>query len=93
MMADYFDAFLHLANWGTPDVPRPPDRARHTEIAGQYCYTDAASLIETDDHLIISLYADRDPDDSWDETTGELGAMVAARSELLGGDHRLLYLA
>jgi hypothetical protein len=28
-----------------------------------------------------------------DETTGELGSMVAARSELLGGDHRLLYLA
>jgi len=64
-----------------------------TELAGQYCYTDAASLIETDDHLIISLYADRDPDDYWDETTGELGSMVAARSELLGGDHRLLYLA
>jgi hypothetical protein len=39
------------------------------------------------------LYADRDPDDYWDETTGELGAIVAARSELLGGDHRLLYLA
>jgi hypothetical protein len=94
MMADYFDAFLYLANWGTRHLMiRVPRAALDTELAGQYCYTDAASLIETDDHLIISLYADRDPDDSWDETTGELGGMVAARSELLGGDHRLLYLA
>jgi hypothetical protein len=94
MMADYFDAFLYLANWGTRHLMiRVPRAALDTELAGQYCYTDAASLIETDDHLIISLYADRDPDDSWEETTGELGGMVAARSELLGGDHRLLYLA
>jgi hypothetical protein len=94
MMADYFDAFLYLANWGTRHLMfRIPRTALDTEYAGQYCYTDAASLIETDDHLIVSLYADRDPDDSWYETTGELGGMVAARSELLGGDHRLLYLA
>jgi len=94
MMAAYFDAFLHLANWGTRHLMfRVPRTVLDTELAGQYCYTDATSLIETDDHLIISLYADRDPDDSWDETTGELGAMIAARSELLGGDHRLLYLA
>jgi hypothetical protein len=94
MMADYFDAFLYLANWGTRHLMfRIPRTALDTEHAEQYCYTDAASLIETDDHLILSLYADRDPDDSWDETTGELGGMVAARSELLGGDHRLLYLA
>jgi hypothetical protein len=94
IMADYFDAFLYLANWGTRHLMfRMPRTALDTEYAGQYCYTDAASLIETGDHLIVSLYADRDPDDSWDETTGELGGMVAARSELLGGDHRLLYLA
>ena len=94
MMASYFDAFLYLANWGTRHLMfRVPRAALDTEYAEQYCYTDAASLIETDDHLIISLYADRDPDDSWDETAGELGGMVAARSELLGGDHRLLYLA
>jgi hypothetical protein len=62
------------------------------ETADLYCYTDAASLIETKDHLIVSLYADRDPDDYWDETHGELGTMVQARSELAAGDLRLLYL-
>lgn len=94
MMASYFDAFLYLANWGTRRLMfRVPKAALDTAYAEQYCYTDAASLIETDAHLIISLYADREPDDYWDETAGELGGMVAARSELLGGDHRLLYLA
>lgn len=94
MMASYFDAFLYLANWGTRHLMfRVPKAALDTGHAEQYCYTDAASLIETDDHLIISLYADREPDDYWDETAGDLGSMVAARSELLAGDHRLLYLA
>jgi hypothetical protein len=94
MMASYFDAFLYLANWGTRHLMfRVPRTTLDTEYAEQYCYTEAASLIETDDHLIISLYADREPDDSWDETAGELAGMVAARSELMAGDHRLLYLA
>ena len=94
MMASYFDAFLYLANWGTRHLMfHVPKATLDTEHAEQYCYTDAASLIETDDHLIVSLYADREPDDYWDETAGELGSMIAARSELLAGDHRLLYLA
>ena len=68
MMADYFDAFLYLANWGTRHLMfRIPRAALDTEYAEQYCYTDAASLIETDDHLIISLCADHDPDD-YDDT-------------------------
>jgi hypothetical protein len=94
MMARYFDAFLYLANWGSRHLMfRLPQTALDTDLAEQYCYTDAASLIQTGDHLIISLFADRDPDDFWDEMAGELGGMVAARSELLSGDHRLLYLA
>ena len=94
MMARYFDAFLYLTNWGTRHLMfRVPKAALDTECAEQYCYTDAASLIETDEHLIISLCPEREPDDDGDESAGELGSMVAARSELLAGDHRLLYLA
>lgn len=50
MMASYFDAFLFLANWGTRHLMfRIPRIALDAEYAGQYCYTGAASLIETDD--------------------------------------------
>lgn len=60
--------------------------------AGLYCAADAASLFGTDDHLIVSLYADREPDDCWAEANGQLAAVVQARSELAAGDLRLLYL-
>jgi hypothetical protein len=77
MMERYFDAFLYLANWGTRQLMfRLPRGTLDEKTAELYCYTDAASLTETDDHLIISLYADRDPDDEWLEPGGELAAMV-----------------
>ena len=94
MMERYFDAFLYLANWGTRQVMlRLPREMLDLETAAQYCGTDTASLTETDSHLILSLYVDREPDDDWDEPGGQLAAMVQARSELAAGDLRLLYLA
>ena len=93
MVERYFDAFLYLANWGTRRLMfRLPRGVLDAEAAGLCCYTDAASVIETEDHLIVSLYADRDPDDDWEEPGGQLAAMVQARSELAAGDLRLLYL-
>jgi hypothetical protein len=93
MVERYFDAFLYLANWGTQRLMfRLPRGVLDAEAAGLCCYTDAASVIETEDHLIVSLYADRDPDDDWVEPDGQLAAMVQARSELAAGDLRLLYL-
>jgi hypothetical protein len=94
MMGRYFDAHLYFANWGTRRlVLRVPRAALDTETAQQYVYAeDVASLSETEEHLIIDLYADRDPDDFWDETP-ELSSMVEARSGLMAGDMRLLYLA
>ena len=67
-MERYFDAFLYLANWGTRHLMfRLPREVLDAETADLSCYTDAASLLETKDHLTVSLYADRDPDDYWEE--------------------------
>ena len=66
MVERYFDAFLYLANWGTRRLMfRLPRRMLDAETAKQYCHTDTASIIETDSHLILRLYLDRDPDDYW----------------------------
>jgi hypothetical protein len=63
MVERYFDAFLYLANWGTRRLMlRLPRGMLDAETARQYCYTDTASIIETDTHLILSLYLHRDPD-------------------------------
>ncbi|HUY50385.1 MAG TPA: hypothetical protein VMV92_32545 [Streptosporangiaceae bacterium] len=94
LMERYFDAFLYLANWGTRRLMfRFPRALLDAEVARQYCHTDAASVIETSDHVIISLYLDRDPDNYWVEADDRLGPMVQARSDLATGDLRLLYLA
>jgi hypothetical protein len=95
MVERYFDAFLYLANWGTRRLMlRLPRGVLDAETARQYCYTDTASIIETDTHLILSLYLDRDPDQYREEEPGrELAAMAQVRSELGAGDLRLLYLA
>ncbi|MGH3196565.1 MAG: hypothetical protein ACRDOH_07925 [Streptosporangiaceae bacterium] len=93
LMERYFDAFCYLANWGTRRLMfRFPRALLDAEAARKYCHTDAASVIVTDDHVIISLYLDRDPGD-WVEGDGQLGTMVQARSDLAAGDLRLLYLA
>lgn len=95
MVKEYFDAFLYLANWGTRQVMfRLPRGVLDPETARPYCFTDTASLIETDGHLILSLNVDQEEaDDDWDEPGGQLAVMVQARSELAAGDLRLLYLA
>jgi len=84
---------LYLANWGTRRLMlRLPRGVLDEQTAGLYCHTDAASLIETAGHLIVSLYADRDLDGYWEGPGGQLAAMVPARSALAAGDLRLLYL-
>lgn len=94
MMEQYFDAHLYFANWGTRRLMlRVPRAALDTKTAEQYLYAGtAASFTVTGEHLIIDLYADREPDDYWEETP-DLGSMVGVRSELIAGDCRLLYLA
>jgi hypothetical protein len=94
LMERYFDAFCYLANWGTRRLMfRFPRALLDAEAARKYCHMDAASVIVTDDHVIISLHLDRDPDGDWVEGDGQLGTMVQARSDLAAGDLRLLYLA
>jgi len=53
LMERYFDAFLYLANWGSRRLMFASRALSSTpEVARQYCHTDAASVIETSDHVI-----------------------------------------
>ena len=94
LMERYFDAFCYLANWGTRRLMfRLPKTVLDAQTARRYCHSDAASVTETADHVIIDLCLERDPDDEWLEGSGLLAGMVQARSDLAAGDLRLLYLA
>jgi hypothetical protein len=94
LMERYFDAFCYLANWGTRrPMFRLPKTVLDAQAARRYCHSDAASVTETAEHVIIDLCLERDPDDEWLEGSGLLAGMVQARSDLAAGDLRLLYLA
>ena len=90
LMGRYFDAFCYLANWGTRRLMfRLPKTVLDARTARRYCHSDAASVTETADHVIIDLCLERDPDDEWLEGSGLLAGMVQARSDLAAGDLRL----
>ena len=93
LMERHFDAFCYVANWGTRRLMfRLPKTVLDAQTARRYCHSDAASVTETADHVIIDLCLERDPDDEWLEGSGLLAGMVQARSDLAAGDLRLLYL-
>jgi len=96
LMTQYFDAFLHTANWGARRLMlRLPSRLLDPSTARRYCHTDSASAWAAGKIVILDLSRE-DQDGSWeDEEYGEesLGSIIPARAELATGDLRLLYLA
>jgi hypothetical protein len=91
LIAELFDAHLHLTNWGTRQVLfRVPSEALDLDTAVRYCeaaWADSGRVI-----LDFTQTLD-DTDQDW-ATGGEgrLAPILPVRAELLGGDLRGLYL-
>ncbi len=63
----YFDAFLHLANWGTRALAlRLPRRVLDLETAGRYLVGEVASARVKGDYVILEFYSDSEDGDGWD---------------------------
>lgn len=95
MVERYFDAFLHLTNWGTRQLMiRLPARLLDPVTAQQYCTTDSATTWAKDGNVILHLTREYDEGD-WIEEDGDgrLASIISARADLANGDVRLLYLA
>ena len=94
LMSRYFDAFLYLANWGTRRLMfRLPTATVDLETASRYCASDSACAWRDGDHVIVELTSEKE-DEYWEEGAEDsLSSIVPVRSELAGGDRRLLYLA
>lgn len=91
-MERYFDAFLYFANWGTRVVSlRVPREYLDLRTARTYCRTRSASARVSGRWLILDFVSERE-DDGLEDPAGELGAIASARSDLVAGDLRLLYL-
>ncbi len=97
-MEKYFDAHLHLADWGYRVLSfRLPSEFLDLRTAREYHRKKYAHAHENDGRIILSLVSNRDPEDGWedeDEESGEgcLARIVPVRTALHAGDLRGLYL-
>lgn len=93
-MEKYFDAFLYLANWGTHELNiRLPRGILDLDTAKQYCCGEAASVRSKGDFIILEFLSEEEPNGDWDDGSGWLSSLITLRTDLMGGDHRVLYLA
>jgi hypothetical protein len=95
LMERYYDAFLHLTNWGTRWLSfRVPVRMLDHPTAQRYCVGHSASARVSGEHLVIDLISEDEGGEELDwGGEGRLSSIIPVRAELVGGDLRLLYLA
>ena len=83
-MEQYFDAFVHLANWGSRSfMLRIPSYVLNAEIVSEYRDDDVENK-----NLILSFRTD-DEDGEWIDGEDRLSSLIALRADLINGDHRL----
>jgi len=95
ILAQYFDAMLYLANWGTWQLMfRLPKALVDPAWFEPYEIEDAITLSTTADHLILNIeIRDEEGMMGWVEGEGWLPQLLPLRDDLLAGDLRVLYLA
>lgn len=92
-MERYFDAYVHLANWGTHTLKlRLPARLLDAKTARCYCAGEHASMREKNGNVILTFVSEDEDGGGWVEGSGRLASLVATRAELGRGDRRALYL-
>ncbi len=91
LMAEYFDAFVYVANWGTHEfmfrVPGNPVDIRDCEL---YCSDESLQVESAEEHLLIRFRTDATPGD--EEGEGWMDCLAPLRADFLRGDMRALYL-
>ena len=92
-MEKYFDAFLHIANWGTHVLKlRLPARLLNLRTARLYCRGDGAAAREKNGRVILTFLSEDEEGSEWVEGEGHLSSLISVRAELARGDLRSLYL-
>lgn len=92
LLERYFDAFSHVANWGTREFYlRIPSELADYKVLRAMLPGEAAQVRKAGRHLIVGFESESDQDDG-DDGTGWIGSLLSLRSDLLRGDLRCLYL-
>ena len=92
LVAEYFDAFLYVANWGTHEfMLKLPLRLINFERVKQYCYGDNVTAYKKGENLIFQFISETE-DHEWEEGEDWLSSLITLRSDILHGDYRCLYM-
>ncbi len=93
LMTDYFDAFLHVANWGTHwFMLKVPRQLVDVDLVRRYCPGESARIHEKGDNIIFE-FTSQTEDYDWEEGEGWLSSLISLRADIFRGDYRSLYLA
>lgn len=94
LVAEYFDAYLYLANWGTKQLMfRFPKSLVDVQEMEKYCVEDVVSLHLIDEYVILDIISQEEEGGYWVEGDNWLSSMLRLRDDILQEDYRLLYLA
>ncbi|MCK5689147.1 hypothetical protein KAI87_07750, partial [Myxococcota bacterium] len=94
LVAQYFDAFLYLANWGTRKlIFRVPEKLFDLTHLNKYTTGEYFDFQEHGDNITLSFYSGQEDNNGWEEGEGWLASLVHVRAGLLRGDDRALYLS
>jgi len=100
LLAEYFDAMLYLANWGSRQLMfRFPKELIDLEQVQQYAmeflsdFVSAISLQIEGDYAILDIQLGEEKGLGWIEGEGWLDSLIGLRDGILRRDLRVLYLA
>ncbi|MET9381610.1 hypothetical protein ABZY09_11055 [Streptomyces sp. NPDC002928] len=94
MVERYFDAHLHVTNWGTHRLMlRLPKQALNLPTVQPYCLHRNVEAWTTRTHLLLDLTNEDEGGDWIEGADDSLAALIGVRDELATGDLRPLYLA
>ncbi len=98
ILANYYDAMLYMANWGSRQLMfRFPHTALDHKAADVYCQPhivqDYVSFSTVGEYTILNIEFHEEEGSGWAEGEGWLPAMLSLRDDILRGDYRTFYLA
>jgi len=100
LLAEYYDAMLHLANWGSRQLAfRFPKSLIDAEQMQQYNVvttdysSNAVGVYTKGEYVILDIQLYKEEGFGWIEGEGWLDSLVGLRDAILRRDDRLLYLA
>ncbi len=94
LLAQYYDAAIYLANWGSRQLMfRFPKTLIDLKQVKPYCVEDNVSFSTVGNYVVLNIELSEEEGGDWIEGEGFLDKLIGLREDILNQDYRVLYLA